>query len=83
MVEIYNYLRIYADVDVVIRKYKILSVNIIKIMAKGRKEISLDLEVIKVIDEKTKTGELCLSRFINTALRDRYKDDLPKDQKKR
>lgn len=45
-------------------------------MAKGRKEISLDPDVIKVVEEKTVAGELCLSRFVNTTLRDRYKDDL-------
>lgn len=45
-------------------------------MTKGRKEISLDTDVIRLVNEKTETGELCLSRLVNTILRERYKDDL-------
>lgn len=49
-------------------------------MVKRRREISLDAEVIAVVDEKTERGELCLSRAVNTMLRDKYKEDL-KSQK--
>ncbi len=52
-------------------------------MTKVRKEISLDHDVVRVVNEKTETGELCLSKFVNTVLRDRYKDDLLKVPKKR
>lgn len=45
-------------------------------MVKRRREISLDAEVIKVVAEKTERGELCLSKVVNTMLRERYKEDL-------
>ncbi len=45
-------------------------------MAKQRREISLDSDVVKVVEEKTERGDLCLSRFVNTTLREKYKEDL-------
>ncbi len=45
-------------------------------MAKRRREISLDSDVIKVVEEKTEKGEMCLSRFVNNTLREKYREDL-------
>ena len=45
-------------------------------MVKQRREISLDQEVVKVVEEKTEKGEMCLSRFVNNTLREKYKEDL-------
>lgn len=45
-------------------------------MVKRRREISLDSDVIKVVEEKTEKGEICLSRFVNSTLREKYKEDL-------
>ncbi len=45
-------------------------------MAKRRREISLDSDVVNVIDEKTEKGEICASRYINAHFREKFKDDL-------
>jgi len=45
-------------------------------MVKRRREISLDSDVVKVVEEKTEMGEMCLSRFVNSTLREKYKEDL-------
>jgi len=50
-------------------------------MVKQRREISLDPEVIKVVEEKTEKGEICLSRFVNNTLREKYKEDLKNAKK--
>ena len=45
-------------------------------MVTVRKEISLDPDVDRVVKEKTDCGELCLSKFVNTKLREKYRDTL-------
>jgi len=48
---------------------------------KHRREISLDPDVDKVIDEKTQKGEICASRYINAHFREKYKNELEDDKK--
>jgi len=47
-------------------------------MGKIRKDISLDEEINKVITEQTENGEFCLSRYVNTNLKEKFKDVLKK-----
>jgi hypothetical protein len=47
-------------------------------MGKVRKDISLDDEISKVITERTENGEFCLSRYVNTNLKEKFKDVLKK-----
>ncbi len=50
-------------------------------MGKIRRDISLDEEIIKVINEQTENGDFCLSRYVNTNLKEKFKEIL-KTQKK-
>jgi len=50
-------------------------------MAKRRREISLDPDVVRVVEEKTEKGEICLSRFVNNTLREKYREDLKNTKK--
>jgi len=51
-------------------------------MVKRRREISLDPDVIKVVQEKTDQGEICLSRWVNNTLREKYKEEIKNVKKK-
>ncbi len=59
-------------------KIKYEKCNYRRIMGKIRKDISLDEEINKVINEQTENGEFCLSRYVNTNLKEKFKDVLKK-----
>jgi len=41
--------------------------------------ISLDPDVSQIVAEEQEKGKLVLSRFVNTALKEKYKEKLKKD----
>lgn len=43
--------------------------------------ISLDPDISQIVEEKQKEGKLILSRFVNNALREIFKEDLKKHER--
>ncbi len=64
---------VYKSVKIIYKKW-----NYSWIMGKVRKDISIDEGINKVITEQTENGEFCLSRYVNTNLKEKFKDVLKK-----
>jgi hypothetical protein len=46
------------------------------VQLKETRNISLDPEVVKAVDEETEKGKFCLSKWVNKALKVEFKDSL-------